>query len=114
MDTTTIIITLTTAIFASTGFWAVVNQIYQNRSNKKSSSRAMLLGLAHDRIFAICKKALREGEISTDDYENLTYLYKGYKALGGNGTGELLYNNVSSLRIADLGGDEPNAENGNV
>lgn len=36
-------------------------------------------------------RILEQGWISIDDLENLEYLWRGYRELGGNGTGETLY-----------------------
>lgn len=55
------------------------------------------LALLHDKIYQQCISFLEQGWISVDDLENLEYIWKGYKGLGGNGTGEALYNKVVSL-----------------
>lgn len=55
------------------------------------------LSLLHDKIYQQCISFLEQGWISVDDLENLEYIWKGYKGLGGNGTGEALYNKVVSL-----------------
>lgn len=39
------------------------------------------------------------GWCSPDDRSNLEYLYKPYKALGGNGTGESLYKKCLELPL---------------
>lgn len=55
------------------------------------------LALLHDMIYQQCSFFLEQGWISVDDLENLEYIWKGYKGLGGNGTGEALYNKVVAL-----------------
>lgn len=42
-------------------------------------------------------KAQREGHIAYYNLENLTLLYKSYKALGGNGAAEKMYNKTINL-----------------
>ncbi|EMF0284157.1 hypothetical protein KGD03_000830 [Enterococcus hirae] len=55
------------------------------------------LALLHDKIYQQCSYFLEKGWVSIDDLENLEYIWKGYKELGGNGTGEALYNKVIAL-----------------
>ena len=96
------------AIFASTGFWTVMNTIIQNVfSKKKDSDRTIQLlkeadiAILHDKIYRECKAALRDGEISADDYHNIDCLVKPYFALGGNGTGKKLWEDIQDLPIKD-------------
>ena len=46
------------------------------------------------KVFSLC---CMTGFIPLEDRENLEYLYRPYKALGGNGTGETLYHTVEKL-----------------
>lgn len=55
------------------------------------------VAILHDKIYKQCSSYLREGWISIDDLENLEYLWRGYRELGGNGTGEALYKKVLKL-----------------
>lgn len=55
------------------------------------------IAMLHDKIYKQCSDFLEQGWISVDDLENLDYLWRGYKGLGGNGTGETLYNKVKDL-----------------
>lgn len=59
----------------------------------KSANIAML----HSKIYAQCGDYLAVGYVSVDDFDDLSYLFRAYKALGGNGTGETLYNKVAAL-----------------
>ena len=93
------IVTIIVAVFASTGFWAFINRVMQ-RKDEKSPDRQMLLGLAHDRICYLAEKYIEIDGITRDEYENLhDYLYKPYKALGGNGTVDRLMEEVDNLPI---------------
>lgn len=92
------LITILVSIFASTGFWTLVNTIYTARREKKSVERRALLGLLHEQLTERCEKYIDQKWISLQDYEDLTnYIYKPYRDLGGNGTGEALYNKLSGM-----------------
>lgn len=64
------------------------------------------VALLHDRIYGQCTTFISQGYIVIDDLENLDYLWRGYHQLGGNGTGELLYNKVKNLPIRTEEEDE--------
>lgn len=96
------------AIFASTGFWTVVNTLIQNLFTRKRNSEKTIemlkeadIAILHDKIYRECKTALRDGEITADDYHNIDCLVKPYFALGGNGTGKKLWEDVQDLPIVD-------------
>ncbi|WP_207704242.1 hypothetical protein [Candidatus Enterococcus ferrettii] len=55
------------------------------------------VAILHDKIYKQCTKYLKSGWVSVDDLENLEYLWRGYRQLGGNGTGETLYKKVLEL-----------------
>lgn len=55
------------------------------------------VAILHNKIYRQCADHLDAGFISIDDLDDLGYLFKAYKSLGGNGTGETLYNKVSAL-----------------
>ena len=57
------------------------------------------VAILHNEIYKQCTYFISQGEISVDDLDNLDYLWRGYHGLGGNGTGELLYNRVKELPI---------------
>ena len=90
------LLSLILTVLASGGFWTYL----QNRKDKKDGSRALMKGIAHDMIIRQGEKAIRQGWISSDEYENLNdYLYKPYKALGGNGSAERVMNQVKQLPV---------------
>jgi len=60
---------------------------------------AGLVGLLHHEVYMLCNRHIETGYISTDDLDDLNYLFRSYKSLGGNGTGEALYNKVLQLQI---------------
>lgn len=55
--------------------------------------------LLHDRLFEECQSAISEGHISIDDMENITKIFDSYTAMGGNGTGKVLYHKVCDLPL---------------
>lgn len=91
-----VLLTIFGSVFASGGFWALI----QSRGERKSAKTKMILGLGHDRIIFLCKEYIRQGWISTDDFENLyEYLYKPYEQMGGNGTAKRLMEEVQKLPV---------------
>lgn len=92
--------TLAVSIFASTGFWTFLNNVYQNRKSKKSIERAALLGLLHENLMKNCDFYVTQGHITVQEYEDLEhYIYKPYRDLGGNGTGERAWQEVNKLPL---------------
>lgn len=53
--------------------------------------------LLHDRIYVECGRWIARGYCPMEDRKNIEYMYRPYKELGGNGTGERLYNAVQAL-----------------
>lgn len=98
-STMDILYTIALAVFASTGFWSFINAIYTKRSDKKSVERRALLGLLHEQLVVKCEFYLDQGWISFQDYEDLRkYIFEPYQSLGGNGTGEAMFNKVTDLK----------------
>lgn len=56
-----------------------------------------MVAMLHSRIYKTCSEYLEIGWISVDDLDDLDYLFCSYKGLGGNGTGEVIYNKVKAL-----------------
>jgi hypothetical protein len=55
----------------------------------------------HDRVYAEGERLIRQGWITIDELNNFQYLFDAYRDLGGNGTGEVIYNHVSKLEVVD-------------
>lgn len=89
------------AIFASTGFWQLISNIYNTRSKKKSTELQLLIGLAHNAIFEKCERYIERGYITSLEYDDLLYIYTPYKEKGGNGTGARLMERVEKLPIQE-------------
>lgn len=56
------------------------------------------VAILHNKIYMISLHHIDKGYVTLDDLEDLDYLFKPYKKLGGNGTAEKLYDEVQSLR----------------
>ncbi len=90
------IIAVLLTVLASNGFWAWL----QARRDKRDGNRQLMRGIAHDLIIKEGEKAIEAGWITSDEYENLNdYLYKPYKALGGNGSAERVMEQVKRLPV---------------
>lgn len=89
-------ITAVTGISVS-GVFVWIWGMIKRRIEANHSMRSALVALLHHQIYEQCNQHLARGYISTDDLDDLGYLYRSYKALHGNGTGEALYNKVVAL-----------------
>ena len=63
----------------------------------KESNRAIL----HGQLFDLCLKYLNRGYIKPVELRNLNCLYTSYKNLKGNGTIEMLFNDVSQIPVRE-------------
>lgn len=91
-----LIITSIGSVIASSGFWAFI----QRKSQTKSTTNKLLLGLAYDKIVTLGMTYVDRGHITRDEYEEfVTYLYQPYKECGGNGTAERVMAEVAKLPL---------------
>lgn len=79
--------------------WMVKKMI--KRQKESNLQKEAMLALLHDRLYHACSFYIAQGWCSVNDRENLECLYKPYKDLGGNGTGECLYNKCMALPIGE-------------
>jgi len=102
-----LILAIIASVFSSTGFWALITTLINNRHKRVSVEGKMLRGLAHDRICELGSKYLRQGDITKDEFENLhDYLFIPYQDLKGNGTAEKIMNDVKRLPMREVRRDE--------
>ena len=87
-----------TAIFASSGMWSIILYLLQRRDSRKSAEKKALIAMLHDRIYEKCEAAIMNGHITMEEFKNISYLYEPYAELGGNGTGQTLYEEVKKLQ----------------
>ena len=92
-----LIVTIVVAIFASGGFWSFLQYIIMQRNTAHSAEKDALIALLHDRIYTLAENYILSGFITFEEFDNLSYLYKPYKDLGGNSTGEDLYDKCKKL-----------------
>ncbi|PZL78330.1 hypothetical protein CI088_00380 [Enterococcus plantarum] len=98
------------AIFGVSVFGVLVKLLAYSKARKGLIERRLKkleeanLAMLHDSIYEKCSHYIEQGFISVDDLDNLEYLFSGYSGLGGNGTGETLYNKVKELPIRKIGG----------
>ena len=94
MDTINYWLTGAGMIFGSIGFWTFV----QHWLDKRSASRQAMLGLMYLGVKMSCSSLIKRGWASTEEIEDIEkYMYEPYKAMGGNGTAEMLMNKVKNL-----------------
>ena len=95
----TLAVAVLTAI-TSSGFTGLI-MFFINRHDSKHD---LLMGLGHDRIFALAGEYIKRGYITREEYDNLnTYIYQPYRKRGGNGTGEKLMQEVNKLPMREEG-----------
>ena len=88
------IIAIAGALFGGQGFWTWLS----NKSGLKSNESKLVMGLAYSDIIKTCEKHIDRGYIDVDEFNELDrYLYKPYRALGGNGTAERMMKLVEKL-----------------
>lgn len=88
------IIAILATFMASSGFWAWMSK----RTDRKSATTRLVLGLAHDRIIFLGMKYLDRGYLTKDEYEDLNhYLYEPYSEFGGNGLAKRVMDDVANL-----------------
>lgn len=104
------VVTIVCSVIASSGFWSYI----QKKRDKKDDKTDLLIGLAHDRIVYLGMKYIEQKYITQDEYENLNdYLYKPYKKLGGNGSGDRIMQEVNKLPIRKASFTERSERNEN-
>lgn len=85
---------LMAAIVAAIGFIANKVRVWKKKQDLITDG---VLAILHDRLYQACQFYLKRGYCTLEDRDNLEYMFRPYKALGGNGTGEELYNRCVAL-----------------
>lgn len=100
-DFTQLLITVAASLTASSGFWAW----FMKKTEKKSATTQLLLGLAHDRIVFLGMEYIRRGWLTKDEYDDfIKYLYSPYANFGGNGLAEKIKDEVARLPLRNPDG----------
>ena len=92
-----VILTIVTAILASSGLWAFIS----SRLDKNNSERELIVGIGHVELVFFGMQYIERGWITREEYETLQELYKPYVKLGGNGSGTKIMNEIERLPMKD-------------
>lgn len=98
------VVTALTSLFSATG---VGGLLWRQLTHNKRQDKA-LLALLHFRLYSNAEDTLRKGYTTIADVEDLENLYRAYKSLGGNGTGEKLYRDAMELPVCKERGKHEN------
>lgn len=60
-----------------------------------------VLAMNHFQLYRTCEFYIYTNQITLNELKNLEYLYNGYHALGGNGTGTELYEKCKDLPVVE-------------
>lgn len=96
----TLFTAVVTALFGSGGTGLIMYFINRHDQKKGAQSKQakMILGLGHERIMELGEKYESRGYITVEEFDDFnTYLYEPYRAMGGNGTGEEIFNRIRAL-----------------
>ena len=97
MTITQVILTILTAILASSGLWAFLGK----RLERNSAERELIVGIGHIELVFFGMQYIERGWITRDEYETMQDLYKPYVKLGGNGSGTKIMKELENLPIRD-------------
>lgn len=97
MSTSQIILTIVTALLASSGLWAFLGK----KLERNNSERELLVGIGHIELVFFGMQYIERGWITRDEYETMQDLYKPYVKLGGNGSGTRIMQELEKLPIRD-------------
>lgn len=92
-----IILTIVTALLASSGLWAFLGK----KLERNNSERELLVGIGHIELVFFGMQYIERGWITRDEYETLQELYKPYVKLGGNGSGTKIMHEIEQLPIKE-------------
>ena len=97
MTTSQIILTIVTALLASSGLWAFLGK----KLDRNNSERELLVGIGHIELVFFGMQYIERGWITRDEYETMQGLYEPYVKLGGNGSGTKIMKELEKLPIRD-------------
>ena len=91
------VLTLVTALLASSGLWAFLG----NRLERNNAERELIVGIGHIELVFFGMQYIERGWITRDEYETMQGLYEPYVRLGGNGSGTKIMKELEKLPIRD-------------
>lgn len=71
-------------------------------TQKNDKNLELIINSYKFRLIQLCKTHLRDGYITTSDFEQITEMYKLYHGLGGNGQAQEYYDRVVELDIVEF------------
>lgn len=98
------IVLIIVTVVGCNGLWALIQSIVTERKREESVEHEALLALLHNSLYKQCEQSIEKEFVTFDEVDNLEYLYRPYKKLGGNGTCERLMDEVRKLPIRSKGG----------
>ena len=69
------------------------------QEQERKVMHGVLLSLLRNSLYDQCFKALKRGNVTLKEKENIDSLYEQYHTLGGNHNGDLLYQRVDGLEL---------------
>ena len=97
MTASQIVLTIVTALLASSGLWAFLG----NRLERNSAERELIVGIGHIELVFFGMQFIERGWITRDEYDTMQDLYKPYIKLGGNGSGTRIMQEIEKLPIRE-------------
>lgn len=82
-----------------TAAWRATAKKLKDQQTESQAIKDGMIALLHNELYRECTKYLALGYIDVAGMENLKKTYTAYKPLGGNGTGEELYNRAIAMPI---------------
>ena len=97
MTTSQVILTIITALLASSGLWAFLG----SRLERNSAEKELITGIGHIELVFFGMQYIERGWITRDEYETMQGLYEPYIKLGGNRAGTKIMKELEKLPILD-------------
>lgn len=96
--------TLFAGLLAILGEWCRrLTKKLKHKQTEYDALKVAMVAILHDKLFDICNCYLALGYIPADKAEeildNVKMIYEAYHALGGNGTGTLIYEKFLALKV---------------
>lgn len=70
---------------------------YKKQKENQDNIKKGILTILHSILYKECKKYIAEKYITVDEFNDLNYLYKAYRNLGGNGIVEKMHEKISIM-----------------
>lgn len=74
---------------------------FSELESRMSRTEDAVQAVLHDSLYKQCTRAIARDYVTVSELDNIEHLYSGYRGVGGNGTGELLYQKVQQLHVVN-------------